>query len=176
MRADAGGAGQAAGPSRANEISMIMSCTAGQVARLATYHIKRNAFGEGIGPILGDPLRQAVTDIGELACVLAMLVLLNNAANRVRPAPRVNPVQDHFRNRRLAHCAFAARFEIERFRQAFPARFDTLHRAQRDVITGGWAVGIKQSEIADIDLFADLVGKRSFGSTGPRTSETVPGP
>ena len=56
---------------------------------------------------------------GELAGQMAVLVLIDHAAHRVRILAGEGAVQHHLRHRDLAAHRFAARFEIDRFGETF---------------------------------------------------------
>ena len=58
----------------------------------------------GLAPMvwLGNAVLNAVASEGKLAAVVPMVVLINDAADRVRIGGVLDPVQDDLRDRRLA--------------------------------------------------------------------------
>src|SRR5205823_11902204 len=85
---------------------------------LAVEHRLRNT--PGAVPHIGffDDVAYVVTGEGELAGEMAVLVLVDHAAHRVRVIARENPVHDDLRNSDLAAHLLATRLEVNGLREA----------------------------------------------------------
>src|SRR5687768_17044029 len=69
--------------------------------------------------LLGDPFGAAVAGKGELAAVPKILVLIDDAADRLRIGRVTDAIQDDLSNRGLTRLRLAARFEIDPLSEAF---------------------------------------------------------
>ena len=93
--------------------------------QLAVEHVAGDVLGARPGVGLGDDVRNAVAGEGELAGIVAVGILVNDAADVVWIKRREHAVHHYLRDRDLAAHRFAARFEIDRVGEAL-FRFGAL--------------------------------------------------
>src|SRR5579864_456219 len=109
-----------ADPGRAHPISMIV----GRFANLGQPDLPvEHRIGDFLGTVphigLADDVGNVVAGKGELAGVMAVLVLIDHTANGRRIEARESAIEHDLRHRDLTAHGFAARFEVDRFSETF---------------------------------------------------------
>ncbi len=111
---------------------------------LAVEHLGGDHLGALPHVGLADHVGDAVAGKGELAGEMAVGVLIDHAAHRVRIFSGEHPVEHHLRHRHLAVYGLAARLEIDRLGEAFArlgeallVEAEPLRRRHRPLVDAG---------------------------------------